>query len=108
MNINIKAMFHQKQGSRWVPNANEIDTNNMKCTYPNANPTLAYPTQTIFHCSPVSVCDLLERSKYVMIWSFLFEKSNNKVLTMSVKLKQSTVFSYSILNSDFIILLLKH
>ena len=36
------------------------------------------------------------------------EKSNNKVLTMLVTLKQSTVFSYSTLNSDFIILLLKH
>ena len=37
-----------------------------------------------------------------------FEKSNNKVLTMLVTLKQSTVISYSILIYDFIILLLKH
>ena len=36
-----------------------------------------------------------------------YEKSNNKVLTMLVTVKQSTVYSFSILNSDFIILLLK-
>ena len=45
-----------------------------------------------------------------MIMVSSFERSNNKVLTMLITLKQSTAFSYStsILNSDFIILLLKH
>ena len=30
----IKPIFHWKRGSRWVPNANEIYTKNMKCTLP--------------------------------------------------------------------------
>ena len=29
-----KPIFHWKWGSRWVPNANEIYTKNMKCTWP--------------------------------------------------------------------------
>ena len=28
----LKPIFHQKLGSRWLPNANEIYTKNMKCT----------------------------------------------------------------------------
>ena len=55
-----------------------------------------------------SVCDLLERPLMCHDIVISFEKSNNKVLTMLVTLKQSTVFSYSILNSDFMILLLEH
>ena len=34
---------------RWVPNANEIDTNNMKCTWPTRAPTPEDPTPPIFH-----------------------------------------------------------
>ena len=30
----VKPIFHQKLGSRWVPNANEIYTKNMKYTWP--------------------------------------------------------------------------
>ena len=30
----LKPIFHQKLGSRWVPNANETYTKNMKCTWP--------------------------------------------------------------------------
>ena len=30
----LKPIFHWKWGSRWVPNANEIYTKNMKCTWP--------------------------------------------------------------------------
>ena len=29
---NLKPIFHRKLGWRWVPNANEIYTKNMKCT----------------------------------------------------------------------------
>ena len=32
--LGIKPIFHWKWGSRWVPNANEIYTKNMKCTWP--------------------------------------------------------------------------
>ena len=44
----LKPIFHQKPGSRWVPNANVIDTNNMKSTCPmrcqseSALPKLSY------------------------------------------------------------------
>ena len=30
----VKPIFHWKLGLRWVPNANEINTKNMKCTWP--------------------------------------------------------------------------
>ena len=30
----LKPIFHWKLGLRWLPNANEIDTKNMKCTCP--------------------------------------------------------------------------
>ena len=30
----LKPIFHQKKGWRWVPDANEIYTKNMKCTCP--------------------------------------------------------------------------
>ena len=33
----------------WLPNANEIDTNNMKCTWPMRRFCVWYPTQHIFH-----------------------------------------------------------
>ena len=33
-NQEVKPKFHWKWGSRWVPNANEIYTKNMKYTWP--------------------------------------------------------------------------
>ena len=30
----LKPIFHWKLGSHWLPNANEINTKNMKCTCP--------------------------------------------------------------------------
>ena len=30
----LKPIFHQNQHSRWLPNANDIDANNMKYTWP--------------------------------------------------------------------------
>ena len=32
--IQVKPIFNWKLGSRWLPNANEINTKNMKCTWP--------------------------------------------------------------------------
>ena len=43
LHIKLKPIFHWKLGSHWVPNANEIDTNNMKSTWPTR--TLALRTQ---------------------------------------------------------------
>ena len=34
MYIIIKPIFHCKLGSRWLPNVNEMSTNNLKCTRP--------------------------------------------------------------------------
>ena len=34
VDLSLKPIFHWKWGSRWVPNANEIYTKNMKCTWP--------------------------------------------------------------------------
>ena len=32
--VTLKPIFHWKLGSLWLPNANEINTKNMKCTCP--------------------------------------------------------------------------
>ena len=32
--LGLKPIFHWKLGSRWLPNTNEINTKNMKCTWP--------------------------------------------------------------------------
>ena len=34
LSIHLKPIFHLKTGLRWVPDANEIYTKNMKCTCP--------------------------------------------------------------------------
>ena len=47
--ITLKPIFHQKKGSCKVPNVNEIDTNNMKCTWPTRAQTRGDPTRPIFH-----------------------------------------------------------
>ena len=39
----FKPIFHQKLGSRWLPNANEIYTKNMKCTWPTRKFCVGYP-----------------------------------------------------------------
>ena len=39
----LKPIFHQKLGSRWLPNANEIYTKNMKCTWPTRKLCVGYP-----------------------------------------------------------------
>ena len=46
---NIKPILHGKLCLRWLPNANEIDTNNLKCTCPTPAPTPEGPTPPIFH-----------------------------------------------------------
>ena len=48
-NSYVKPIFHWKLGSQWLPNANEIDTNNMECTWPMQAPMPGDPTQIIFH-----------------------------------------------------------
>ena len=54
--LGLKPIFHWKLGSRWVPNANEMDTNNMKCTWPTPAPCVGDPTQLIFHLLALEVC----------------------------------------------------
>ena len=46
---NLKPIFHWKLGLRWLQNANEINTKNMKCTCPTPAPTPEGPTPPIFH-----------------------------------------------------------
>ena len=43
----LKPIFHWKLGSRWLPNANEINTKNMKCTWPT--PKFCVGTQRNLH-----------------------------------------------------------
>ena len=47
--LKLKPIFHQKPCSRWLPNENEIDTNNMKSTWLTQAPTRGYPTRPILH-----------------------------------------------------------
>ena len=52
----IKLIFHWKLGLRWAPNANEIYTKNMKCTWPTQKFCVWYPTQPIFHWLALGFC----------------------------------------------------
>ena len=45
----LKPIFHWKWGSRWLPNANEIYTKKMKCTWPTQEICVWDPTPPIFH-----------------------------------------------------------
>ena len=45
----LKPMFHWKLGLRWLPNANEINTKNMKCTCPTPAPCVGDPMPPIFN-----------------------------------------------------------
>ena len=45
----LEPIFHWKVGLRWLPNANEINTENMKCTWPTRKFCIWNPTQPIFH-----------------------------------------------------------
>ena len=45
----LKPIFHWILGLRWQPNANEINTKNMKCTWPTRKFCVWNPTQPIFH-----------------------------------------------------------
>ena len=44
-------LFHQNPCTVWLPNTNKNETNNMKheTDMLNTSPTLAYPTQILFH-----------------------------------------------------------
>ena len=45
----LKPIFHRKLHLRRLPNANEINTKNMKCTCPTQGPNARDPTQPMFH-----------------------------------------------------------
>ena len=47
--LTLKPIFHWKLGSRWVTNANEMNTYNMKSTWPTPALCVGDPTQPIFH-----------------------------------------------------------
>ena len=47
--ISLKPIFHWKLGWRWLPNADEINTKNMKCTWPMPAPRVGDPTPSIVH-----------------------------------------------------------
>ena len=45
----LKPIFHWILGLCWLPNVNEIDTNNMKSTWPTQNFCVGDPPPPIFH-----------------------------------------------------------
>ena len=47
--MHLKPIFQWKLGLPWAPNANEIHTKNMKCTWPTQKFCIWYPTPPIFH-----------------------------------------------------------
>ena len=51
-----KPVFHWKSRLRWLPYANEIDTNNMKCTCPTPAPHIGDPKPFIFYVLALGVC----------------------------------------------------
>ena len=52
----LKPIFHCKLGSRWVTNANEMSTNNMKYRWPTEKNCVGDPTQPIFHWLALGFC----------------------------------------------------
>ena len=53
--IILKPVFTEN----WLPNANEIDTKNMKCTWPMQDPMPGDPKQTIFHWLALGITQIL-------------------------------------------------
>ena len=51
-----KPIFHSKMGLRWLPNAHEISTNNMKSTWPMPEFCVGELTRPIFHLFTLGVC----------------------------------------------------
>ena len=52
----FKPIFHCEVGLRWLPNANEMSTNNMKCTWPTRKFCVGDRTQPIFHWLSFGFC----------------------------------------------------
>ena len=52
----LKPIFHWERCLRWLPNANEMDTNNMKCTCPTQDFCVGDPTQPVFHWLALGFC----------------------------------------------------
>ena len=52
----LKPIFHWKRRLRWLPNANDMDTNNMKCKCPMRDLCVGDPTQPIFHWLALGFC----------------------------------------------------
>ena len=55
---NLKPIFHWKLCSRWLPNASESDTNNMKSTWPMQEFCIGDPTRPTFHLFTLGVCSV--------------------------------------------------
>ena len=51
----LKPIFHWKLSSHWLTNANEMDTNNMKSTWPTPAPRDGDPVRPIFHLLALGV-----------------------------------------------------
>ena len=49
LSFRLKPIFHWKLNLRCLTNANEMDTNNMKSTWPTPAPSVGEPTPPIFH-----------------------------------------------------------
>ena len=53
--FSLKPIFHWKLGLRWVTKANEMDTNNIKSTWPTPAPCIGNPKGPIFHLLALGV-----------------------------------------------------
>ena len=49
--LTLMPIFHWKMGLLWIPNANEINTKNMKCTWPTPAPRVGHPANLYSTCS---------------------------------------------------------
>ena len=55
-NIGLKPIFHWERRLCWLPNTNEVDTNNMKSTCPTQDFCVGDQTQPIFHWLALGFC----------------------------------------------------
>ena len=84
----LKPIFHRKLGLRWLQNAKEINTRNMKCTCPTPAPTPAPTPGTQHHLYStgnwVCVCYPTRRNLHKKNEMYMADARNWRHLTQKI------------------------
>ena len=80
----LKPIFHQKTGLRWVPDANEISTKNMKCTCPTQRPNARTLRHLYSTGNWVCVCYPMQRNVHTKNEMYMANTRNWRHLTQKI------------------------